>query len=316
VVKVTWGLDNIDSSLSSITTLGSFDGVHLGHIKIIEELLEHQRQLGIARSVVVTFHPHPQQVLRKHDSSVQLLTTIDERLELLSKTGVDEVVVIKFTPEFSKKTYVEFFESILLKQLNTKAMVVGFNHAFGKNREGDTTHLEELGKKFEVPIYEVAPCLSEWMNISSTRIRNALFNGDLVTANTCLGRHYELNGVVVLGDRIGTTLGYPTANLKVAEEKLLPGDGVYCCRVNVRGRSFAGALSIGNRPTVGKDLERQVEVFLLDFAEDIYGATISVECIELIRNQQAFASLIELREQIERDVTVCRGLLRVEPASL
>ncbi len=311
-MKVTWGLETIDENQSSITTLGSFDGVHRGHVQILEKLVAQKRTLGLDRSVVLTFNPHPQQVLQKTGSAVQLLTTVDERLELLARTGVDEVVVIQFTPEFSRLTYVDFFESILLPKLNTKAMVVGFNHAFGRNREGDIEHLEVLGKKFEVPIIKTGPCLYDGANISSTRIRKAILSGDIQFAARCLGRSYSFKGFVVSGDHIGQTLGYPTANLSVPPEKLLPGDGVFACSVNLSGRRVLGAMSIGSRPTIGEDLERAVEIFLFDFSEEIYGAKLEVTCVERLRSQIRFDTLEELRKQILADVEECRKLFTCE----
>jgi riboflavin kinase/FMN adenylyltransferase len=309
-VKVIWGLDRVDPTLSSITTLGSFDGVHRGHLQIVEALVEHQTTLGLDRSIVVTFHPHPQQVLRRNNSTVQLLTTIDERLELLSRTGVDEVVVIEFTPEFSRKTYVDFFHEILLEKLRTKAMVVGFNHAFGKNREGDLEHLEELGKRSNIPIYKVGPSLNEGTNISSTRIRKSLLAGEVEDANRCLGRNYAFKGVVISGDHLGRTLDYPTANLKIESEKLLPGDGVYACRVDLHGKVVSGAMSIGHRPTLGEGLARVVEVFLFDFSEEIYGEHVCAECIGFLRMQEQFETMDLLRKQIQMDVAKCRTLLQ------
>lgn len=313
-MKVTWGIENIAHVEKTCTTLGSFDGVHLGHRKIIDALKEQARKNSLGRTLLLTFDPHPQQVLKRNGKSIQLLTTIEERLKLLEDLGIDEVGVIRFSESFAKTPYNEFFQHTLVEQIGTKAMVVGFNHAFGKNREGDSEHLKALAAGANVSVTEVEPYLVEGVNISSTRIRTALIEGDVHTANSFLGYEYEIVGTVEHGDHLGRELGYPTANLKVDDAKLLPADGVYGCRVIHSGTSLVGALSIGTRPSVGDDLERKVEVYLLDFSGDLYNSRLIVQPFQFVRSQQKFDSMETLVQQMDQDILAIRAAAAKQPA--
>ena len=306
---VTRGIENIANATDCVATLGSYDGIHLGHQDILHTLLEKKKAGGFSRSVVLTFDPHPQEVLRKNNTSIHLLTTIDERLELLESFGIDEVVVIAFSREFYQTPYSEFFHSVLVSRLGVKEMVVGNNHAFGKNREGDVAHLRSLATTVGVGVTEVMPRILDGIEISSTKIRHALESGDVATASTYLGRNYELRGTVISGDKLGRTIGYPTANIRVAENKLVPKDGVYAAMVVVDGQEVLGALSIGTRPTVTSGGERVIEVVLLDYENELYGATISIKLISFLREQIAFDSLELLRLQIDSDVLAVRQLV-------
>ncbi|MEP7235117.1 MAG: riboflavin kinase, partial [Ignavibacteriota bacterium] len=211
-MKITWGLVNATFSPRTVTTLGSYDGMHCGHIEILKHLIAKQNELASERSLVITFAPHPQQVLRRSETTVELLTTIEERLELLEATGVSETLVIKFSLEFARTPYENFFNNILINSLGTGAMVVGFNHAFGKNREGDTAHLKDLASRSGISVEEVPPLILQAMNVSSTKIRHALLEGDVKTAREFLGHDYTLTGKVIHGEKKGRDLGYPTAN--------------------------------------------------------------------------------------------------------
>jgi riboflavin kinase/FMN adenylyltransferase len=312
-LKVTWGLGEVQTKHSTATTLGSYDGVHVGHRAIIDQLAREKLANGLDRSVLVTFHPHPQQVLRRNDTSIQLLTSIEERLELLSTTGIDEVVVIEFTHEFSKTSYIDFFKDVMVGLLGTKLMVVGHNHAFGKNREGDAEHLKILAPQLGVKVEEIGPLSIGDISVSSTKIRKAIVAGDLRTAAMMLGRPYSFSGIVKDGDKLGRTIGYPTANINLISEKLIPSDGVYACRVWRNGGAHDAALSIGARPTVGAGLERVVEVFLMDFKGELYNDRLRVDCIEFMRPQEKFASMDLLRKQIEIDVANCKSILKNLP---
>ncbi|MBS1903098.1 MAG: bifunctional riboflavin kinase/FAD synthetase [Bacteroidetes bacterium] len=308
-MKVTYGIENIVSVAHTVSTLGSYDGLHLGHRDILQ-VLKHKRDSGgHARAVVLTFDPHPQEVLRRNDTTVNLLTTIDERLALLAETGIDETVVIKFDRQFSQTPYADFFREVIVEGLGTDAMVVGFNHAFGKNREGDIAHLEQLGAASGVEITEVPPHIVDGVQISSTKIRHALQEGDVQTAHLFLGRPYAVRGVVVDGNKIGRTLGYPTANLSIAPNKLVPKDGVYAATARLSSGTVRAAVSIGMRPTIGDGLARVVEALLLDFDGDLYGATLELQLLQHIREQIAFATLDELKAKITEDVTTVRSLV-------
>lgn len=311
-MRVTWGLERAEFNPRTITTLGSYDGLHLGHRKILDRLIERKRELGLERSLVLTFHPHPQEVLRKNDTTIQLLTTIEERIELLQATGVDEVVIIEFTKEFAGTSYIDFFTNTLVKALGTQALTVGFNHAFGKNREGDAEHLKTLAPQLGVSIEEIGPLELKGVGISSTRIRQALLRGDLALANAFLGRPYSFQGTVGSGEQVGKLLGYPTANLDVADNKVLPGDGIYAVTCEHAGNRYQAALSIGTKPTFTTSHKRYVEVFIFDFDKDIYEESLKIVCHEYLREQIAFASASDLQLQIEKDVARCREVLNAK----
>jgi riboflavin kinase / FMN adenylyltransferase len=183
-LKVTWGIENVDYIESTAATLGSYDGIHLGHRKIIDKLIQVKNERSLSRSLLITFHPHPQEVLRKNNTDVQLLTTIDERLKLLEMTGIDEILILAFTKEFSQTPYEVFFRETLIGKVGVSAMVVGFNHAFGKNREGDTEHLKLLASQYNIFVEEVQPMITDGISVSSTKIRQALLSGDVATANS------------------------------------------------------------------------------------------------------------------------------------
>jgi riboflavin kinase/FMN adenylyltransferase len=304
---VTWGIDSLDYIPGTAATLGSYDGVHLGHHKIVDHLIGVKNERFLSRSLVITFHPHPQEVLRRNDSEIQLLTTIDERLKLLAVTGIDEVLVLEFSKEFSQTPYEQFFRKTLVERIGVEAMVVGFNHAFGKNREGDTEHLKQLASKEAVYVEEVEPLIIDGISVSSTKIRHALLEGNISTANHYLGRRYGIEGVVVKGDAIGRELGYPTINLSMQQNKLIPADGVYSGMTTIDGISYPAAISIGTRPTVTDSRERVVEAFLLDFSGDLYEKKVILGFHNFLRSQIKFDSLEELRKQISLDVVAVRS---------
>ncbi|MFI5201691.1 MAG: riboflavin biosynthesis protein RibF, partial [Candidatus Kapaibacterium sp.] len=267
-----------------------------------------KKEFGLDRSLLLTFHPHPQEVLRKNGAPVELLTTIDERLALLEKEGIDEVVVIEFTREFSQTSYLDFFRKTIVDALGSRAMVVGFNHAFGKNREGDADHLKTIAHEMDILVEEVEPVSVDGISISSSKIRLALKTEDIANANAWLGRPYSLRGHVVHGDSLGKTLGFPTANLHLDPVKLIPADGVYAARAFVRDKAYVAALSIGTKPTIHADGKRTVEALLLDFKGDLYGQELRIECLRYLRPQEEFASLDELKLAIGRDVSVIREI--------
>ncbi len=308
-MKITWGLENANFSPKTITTLGSYDGVHLGHQRILARLRERKNELQLDRSLLVTFHPHPQEVLRKFGTAVELLTTIDERIDLIEKEGIEEILIIKFTPEFSQTSYIDFFRDTIVNTLGTKAMVLGFNHAFGKNREGDAEHLKKLAPEMGIVIEEIPPVEKDGISISSSKIRLALKAGDMSNANAWLGRPYQLTGTVVHGDALGRELGYPTANLEIDPIKLVPADGVYAARVHHNGLPYRAALSIGTKPTLKENGERTIEVLLIGFAGDLYGQKLTVECERYLRPQKKYSSLEELKLSIANDVSVIQSLL-------
>lgn len=301
------GIEQLKYVPGTVATIGSYDGVHLGHHKIVDRLIAVKNERLLTRSLVVTFHPHPQEVLRKHNTDIQLLTTIDERLRLLEKTGIDEVLVIEFSKEFSQTPYEQFFQQILIERIGVEAMVVGFNHAFGKNREGDIEHLKLLAVEKSIYVEEVEPLIVDGVSVSSTKIRHALREGNLQNANHFLGREYAIEGIVVKGDAIGRELGYPTINLSLEKNKLKPADGVYSGKATIEEVSYPAAISIGTRPTVTNSQERVVEAFLLDFSGNVYTKKVRLEFHRFLRSQVKFESLESLRKQISIDVKDVRS---------
>jgi riboflavin kinase/FMN adenylyltransferase len=270
---------------------------------------DRKEQRGLARTLVMTFHPHPQIVLKRPGPPVELLTTIEERLDLLAEQGIDETLIIKFTPGFAQTRYADFFEKTIVGALGTTYNIVGFNHAFGKNREGDAEHLRSLAPRFGVEVEEVPPFIVDGVSVSSTKIRNALRAGEVQNANAWLGRRYSFGGRVVDGAKLGRVLGYPTANLQIAEWKLVPADGVYSCMVRTDGSQYKGALSIGTKPAIEGEHPRTTEVFLLDFDGDLYGKLLEVELIGYIREQQKFPTLDELTARMAIDIDVIRSVV-------
>ena len=291
-----------------VVTSGTFDGVHIGHQKILKRVIERAREKN-GQSVVITFWPHPRLVLFPEDNKLKLLSTIEERIEQLRSFGIDYLLIIPFTKEFSRTSSRSFITDILVKALNTKLLVIGYDHRFGKNREGSFENLKARSAQYGFEVEEIPRQDVDDVGVSSTKIRKALENGDIETANLYLGRHYTLTSVVVEGDKIGRTIGYPTANLAMPEpHKLIPFNGVYAVYASVEGKRYPAMMNIGLRPTVsGKNLT--LEVHLLDFNQDIYGKSITIEFVEHLRNEKMFSGLDELKDQLARDESATRRVL-------
>lgn len=293
------GIDFYTTNRKTVVTIGTFDGVHKGHQQIIRHLVETAKQENCS-SLILTFFPHPRLVLQG-DSSIQLLNSIEERKALLSKTGVDHLIVHPFDEAFSSMTAEEFIETVLVKKLNVQQIIVGHDHRFGKNRTADFHDLVAFGKKYGFHVTQIAAEMLNEVNISSTKIRTALQEGDIQLANSYLGHPYQLNGQVQKGNQLGRTIGFPTANLAVAEAyKLIPKKGVYLVQSVLNKRKVFGLMNIGVRPTVdGKT--QTIEVFYLDFEGDLYGQQLQVELLDFIRDEQKFESLDALKIQLEKD---------------
>lgn len=305
-MRVVHALTEIERDDRTAITIGTFDGVHLGHRAIIGALVDQARAIG-GRSVVVTFHPHPQVVLRRKGDSVPLLTSSDERDALLEALGVDIVVILEFTAELAATPWQEFFGRIH-RHVGVDHIIFGHDHAFGRNREGTAEALRALGREKGFEVTEVEPLDIEGDAVSSTKIRRALQEGDLAIAERYLGRRYGVTGAVVRGDGRGRTLGIPTANVVALEEaKLLPGNGVYCVEMLVDGERHRGMANIGVRPTFTDATLRTLEVNLFDFDRDIYDEIVTVEFVRFVRHEQKFDSAEEFLEQLARDRAVCSG---------
>lgn len=294
-------LQEVRHAKNSIVTVGTFDGVHKAHQEIVREIVQRATLVG-GRSVVVTFEPHPKEVVVSHKGRVELLTTIDERIRLLEHLSVDMVFIIEFTYEFSRLGSEEFFKTYLVDGVGVTEVVVGYDHMFGRNREGSIEALLALGRRHNFSVFALPPYVVGEMPVSSTRIRNALKNGELEKAAALLGYEYSLTGIVVRGDGRGATLGFPTANIEPSSRrKLVPGRGVYLVSVEVEGAKYFGMMNIGVRPTISDGATQTLEVHLLDFAEDLYGKQVRVEFRRKLRDEQRFASVDELVRQLRHD---------------
>ena len=296
----------------AVVTSGTFDGVHVGHQKILHRLLEVARQSG-GPAVVITYWPHPRLVLdppptHPEPLDLQLLSTLDERIERLEQLGVDYLLIVPFTREFAQQTTEEYIQQLLLRTVGTKKLVIGYDHRFGKNREGGFEYLSKHADRYGLEVEEIPREDVDAVGVSSTRIRRALLSGDVATANRHLGYPYSLTGKVVRGQQLGRTIGFPTANLELAEaSKLVPAHGVYAVLATTAdGDVQQGMLNIGVRPTVGGNLAQTIEVHLLDFSDDIYEQPLTIQLIARLRDEQKFANLDELKAQLAKDADAAR----------
>lgn len=307
-MKVFHSAQSFESSKKTIVTLGTFDGMHIGHQAILNKLKLQKRIYGY-ETLVLTFFPHPRMVL-KTDHEILLLNTIEERVRLIGKFGIDSLVVQEFTQDFANMSAEEFVKKILVDQFHIGKIVIGYDHRFGKNRSADIHDLIEFGNKYHFDVEQISAEELDCVSVSSTKIRNALNIGNVALAKTYLGYPYLLSGTVVSGKKLGRTIGFPTANIHVAEDyKLIPAIGVYVVGVTVQDRQYYGMLSIGTNPTVG-GINRTIEVNIFDFSETIYGETITVHFLTKIRDEQRFTSLELLVEAIKKDEDFSRMFIK------
>lgn len=287
---------------NSIVTVGTFDGVHLGHRKIIESLSEIAREKNL-RKVVVTFNPHPRIALSDNNAGIKILTTIEEKINILERLGVDIVYVINFTKEFASTSAIDFYKNILIDGIGLSHLVIGYDHMFGKNREGNIETIKHLSDEFGFTYHRVEEFRMHGEIVSSSAIRKLLTVNDISKANEFLGSEYTLEGLVVVGDKRGSKIGFPTANISLTEpHKLIPGRGVYYVKVLTQdGREYDGMMNIGYRPTVRYESEMFLEVNIFDFDKDIYGEKIRIKFIEFLRDEIKFSSLEELIAQLNKD---------------
>lgn len=295
-------ISEIERDENTVITMGSFDGVHLGHKSIFELLLSKSKELN-SRNFLVTFSPHPRTVVMQ-DTTVNLLTTIREKKELFEKAGIENVLIINFTKEFSQLNYEEFIKKYFVNGIGIKHFVVGYDHKFGKDRAGNESVLEQLSNKYGFGISVVSPLSIDNENLSSSIIRKALLDGDLEKATKYLGRNFCFYGKVVEGARRGRLIGFPTANLEINDpHKLVPKSGVYLVNCSLNFEKYYGLMNIGYRPTFGDVNMNIIEVYIIDFNKDIYGESIRVDFIKRIRDEKKFDSKEELIEQINKDKT-------------
>ena len=293
-------LSNLSKADNTILTLGIFDGVHLGHKKIFEKLKK-KAAISNCRNLVITFSPHPRNVISGKEE-IMLLTTTEEKIKLFEEIGIENLLILNFTKEFSQQSSEKFFKDYIIEKIGIKEIIVGYDHHFGKGRSGDVNTLRKMGIEFGFDVTTVEPFKINDEAVNSTKIRKALSEGNIKTANTFLGRAYSFSGIVVEGDRRGRELGFPTANISIDnEEKLLPSLGIYAVELTFDDEKHNGLLSIGIRPTFNNSGKVIPEVYLYDFNRDIYNKKITVKIIDWIRAEEKFPSAEALIEQMQKD---------------
>ena len=307
-MKITHSISKFYPHKKSILTIGTFDGVHLGHQKILKHLIKTSRDED-KQSVLLTFFPHPRMVLQKN-SNIKLINTIEEKSQLLKKIDLDELVIHPFDKAFSRLTALEFVREVLVKKFNISKLIIGYDHHFGKNREGNFEQLQEYGNMFGFEVEEISAKSLNDIAISSTKIRVALSEGNIQKANNYLGYNFSLSGKVVSGNNLGTKLGFPTANISIEESyKLIPKTGVYLVKSEINNTLFFGMMNIGNRPTIdGKHQTIEVNFFNLD--KDLYDTTIKVELLKFLRDEQKFDSIDALKNQLKKDKQLAQSIIK------
>lgn len=302
VLKIYSNIQEFNVSKKTILTLGTFDGVHVGHRKIIEKLTQNATRDDL-ESVVLTFFPHPRMVLQ--DSDIKLLNTIEEKTQLMANLGVDHFIIHPFDKEFSRLTAEEFVEEILVNKLQISKIIIGYDHRFGRNRTANIDDLTTFGETFGFKVIQISAQEIEDVSVSSTKIRNALHEGNISLANQYLSQPYLLSGTVTSGKGIGKTILFPTANLKIdSKYKLIPRNGVYAVRSFMNNQWLHGMMNIGNNPTVSGETTT-IEIHFFDFNENIYNQKIAIEMIQFIRKEQKFENLEALQHQLRKDKAFC-----------
>ena len=299
-VKVYSSIDDFPGLPNAIVTIGTFDGVHAGHQQIIRKLLSVAGETK-GETVLLTFFPHPRMVLHPEDNDLKMLTTMKEKEELLRNFGIDHLIIQPFSKEFSRISATEFVRDVLIKKIGTKTLVIGYDHHFGRNREGSYKDLEEMSAVYKFRLEEIPERMIDHIAVSSTKIRNALLAGDIKNANSLLEYDFPIEGNVIKGEQRGTGLGFPTANIDIPESyKLIPADGIYAVKIKLEGELFKGMLYIGNRPTLNGN-NRSIEVNIFDLNRDIYGKKLQIFFKERIRGDINFENLDQLKEKMKED---------------
>lgn len=299
-MKVYTDIHSLPVFTKAVITTGSFDGVHVGHAKIISQLINEAVRID-GTPVLITFYPHPKQIVQIKDKPLFVLNTPEEKYELLQKLGIENIVVVPFNKQFSELTAKKYIEDFLVKNFHPSLIVVGYDHRFGNNREGDFTLLKNEGSRNNYEVIEIPEHILKDITISSTKIRNALISGDIDTAAAYLGYQYFFTGKVIEGNKLGRTIGYPTANLLIENEnKLIPADGVYAVDVTINQAFYRGMMNIGNRPTIEGKI-RTIEVNIFDFDKEIYSEEIKITLKKLLRKEIKFKGLEELKNQLAKD---------------
>ena len=308
-MKVYRSLSKYSPHSKAVVTVGTFDGVHIGHQKILKTIIDEARELE-GESVLLTFSPHPRLVLFPEDNDLKLLSTLDEKIAILEKSGLDNLIIHPFTKDFSRITADDYIQQILVEELGVHRLVIGYDHHFGRNREGSLDLLMQEAPQYGFEVEEIPAQEIDAVNVSSTKIRNALLKGDVDTANEYLGYTYALTGKVVPGNKIGRSIGYPTANIAPLDKyKLVPGSGVYAVFVKLDGEMYRGMANIGTRPTVTDSNKTVVEVHIFDTGGDLYGKEIRVFFAKRLRDEIKFENVGTLAEQMKNDAIDTKAVL-------
>jgi len=318
---------------NAVVTIGTFDGVHTGHQQIISQLKEEAAKID-GETIIVTFHPHPRRIIGTSSKEIKLINTLEEKMELLAGSGIGHLVIVPFTQAFAEMTAEEYIQDFLIKKFLPKTIIIGYDHRFGKDRKGDYHLLEDSSRTYHFRLKEIPVHVLQEVSVSSTRIRESITGGAIEVANQLLGYDFFFEGKIVAGNKLGRTIGFPTANLRIPDaEKIIPGDGVYAVACQLSGASdesapllegfrpfqqfetkgWMGMMNIGNRPTIG-DSEKTVEVNLFDFANDIYGKSLRVHVKKRLRSEQVFSGLEALKAQLAKDQAAARFFFKSRSA--
>lgn len=298
-MKIYTDLSGYTSKNKTLVTIGTFDGVHIGHQKVLSNLISTAKKNN-ASSVLLTFFPHPRMVLQK-DTDIKLINTIDERIKLLEKTGLETLVIHEFTEDFAEKSALDFVKKVLVDHLKISSLIIGYDHRFGKNREGNFDQLTEYGKIFGFEVTKISQQEINHITISSTKIRRAIELGNIEEANRFLGYHFMLTGEIVKGKNLGEKIGFPTANLFIEETyKLLPKTGSYIVKSELENETIYGMMNIGYNPTV-KGKTQTIEIHFFNFNKDLYGKKIQIDVLKFLREEQKFDSVEALKNQLKKD---------------
>ena len=306
-MKIYKSIDEYNESKSSVVTIGTFDGIHKGHQKIFNKVLNVSKQSNLS-SVVLTFFPHPRIILNKYND-IKMIDSLDEKINHLKKIGIDHLIIHPFDKKFSLLSADQFIKEYLVEKLKLKHIIIGYDHRFGKGREASVTDLKEYSREFNFVVDEIDAQEIEKIAISSSKIRNSINEGDLKTTKIYLERFFSLTGKVVKGDGLGKQIDYPTANISIEEDyKIIPKDGVYYIKTTIDNNLYNGMMNIGHRPTIGTK-EKSIEVNLFNFDRDIYDRVISIDVVEKIRDEKKFASIEALKTQLAKDQEHCLKLI-------
>ena len=299
-MKIYYDIENFKKVPNAVVTIGTFDGVHRGHQEILRNMVNRARELR-GESVVVTFYPHPRQVL-SHDSSIRFISTQEEKIRLLETLGIDNLIIIKFTKEFAAKSSEDFIKDYIVKNIQPAVLIIGYDHHFGKGRTGDFEMLNELGSQYHFKVEKIQEQDVDNVAVSSTKIRHFLVDGDIKNANKLLGYEFSYTGKVIHGQQVGHKMGYPTANLEVAEEyQLIEKPGVYATFVDFEGTSHPAMTYIGKRPTMHDNRPQSIETHIINFDQNLYDKEIKIRFVDFVRDDKKFDNFDALKHQIDID---------------